>query len=266
MKNPTKNNTLTSTPLLFSGVRSFLRPFLKPLLSPLLERTDPETFSITRFIQWTAQQVCTGERVLDAGAGDCKYKKYFKHARYESTDFENVFDASVRGIHDFVCDLTSIPKENDSYDSIICTQVLEHVPDPQLVLNEFHRILKPGGKLFLTCPQGWGLHGEPYNFFNFAKYGLENLFKQSGFSIVFIRARGGIFWYGGEIIKILPAYLLNQYCDKDGFCNKLFRVVFSPLIFIFFRFIPLVLFYVDRIDVKRGWTLGYSCYCIKEGI
>jgi len=64
-------------------------------------------------------------------------------------------------MHNFICSLDNIPKPNNSYGVIINTQVLEHVAEPQKVITEFYRILKPKGKLFLTAPQGWGIHGEP---------------------------------------------------------------------------------------------------------
>lgn len=245
-----------------------IKSFLKRFLRPISLRTDPEAFSITQFVQWAAKQMHSQERVLDAGAGACRYKKYFAHARYESADFEDVFDKSAKDTHDFVCDLSAIPKEDGSYDAILCTQVLEHVNNPQQVIHEFFRILKPGGKLFLTAPQGWGLHGEPYHFFNFTKYGLEYLFRQSGFEVGFIRARGGIFWYLAKIIKILPAYLLDQYCDESrkSLGCKVLRAILFPVIFTFWRLIPLLLFYFDRYDKRQAWTLGYACYCIKKEV
>ena len=243
-----------------------IKVLLKRILLPIIIRTDPEAFGITQFIEFASREVKPSDKVLDAGAGSCRYKKYFSHAQYETTDFENVFDKSAAALHDFICDLHSIPKPNNFYDVIICTQVLEHVEYPQKVINEFYRILKPGGKLFLTVPQGYGLHGEPYNFYNFAKFGLESLFKNAGFDIQFIKARGGIFWYLGKIIKILPAYFHKQYfVKKDSSLIKIFlRILFLPFSFICAFLIPFVLFYLDKLDRKQAWTLGYACYCLKS--
>ncbi len=147
------------------------------------KRADAETFGIIKFIEFAAKKVKQSDKVLDAGAGSHPYKKYFSHAKYESTDMS--CDSSDNK-HDFICSLDKIPRPDSFYDVIINTQVLEHVEYPQKVINEFYRLLKPGGQLFLTAPQGWGLHEEPYHFFNFTKYGLESLFKHAGFKVIFI--------------------------------------------------------------------------------
>ena len=65
---------------------------------------------------------------------------------------------------DYVCDITDIPVSDDSFDVIICTEVLEHVPEPIKVIKEFSRILRKNGKMFITAPLGCGIHQEPYIF------------------------------------------------------------------------------------------------------
>lgn len=230
-------------------------------------RTDAEMFGIVKFMEFASGKVKPTDRVLDAGAGSCPYKKYFSHAKYESTDFADVFDKSSKNKHNFICSLDSIPKPDNSYDIIINTQVLEHVEYPHKVINEFYRILKPGGKLFLTAPQGWGIHGAPYNFFNFTKYGLESLFKNAGFKIMFIKPRGGIFWYLGFRSKTLPSYIFYQYAFRKrpllGFIFLPFYLIVKP---INEYLIPLIFFYLDGLDRAKDYTLGYACYCMKNSI
>ncbi len=207
-----------------------------------------------------------GALLLDAGAGDCKYKKYFSHTRYESTDFGDIFDKSARGMHTFVCNLAAIPGPDRIYDAILCTQVLEHIPEPKAVLMELHRILKPSGQLFLTVPQGYGVHGAPYNFFNFTNFGIEYLLKQVGFEVEFIRPRGGIFWLLAKMVHLLPSYLARQSILTAGTSTRVIwsTILFIPKIICEF-FVPLLLFPLDRFDHKKSWTLGYACYCCKAG-
>ncbi|MDP1728702.1 MAG: class I SAM-dependent methyltransferase [archaeon] len=221
-------------------------------------RSDAETFSIVNFIKFASKQVKSSDKVLDAGAGSCPYKRYFSHAKYESTDFGDIFDKSSKNKHNFICNLDKIPRPNNTYDVILNTQVLEHVEYPQKVINEFYRILKPQGKLFLTAPQGWGIHDEPYHFFNFTKYGLKLLFKNAGFDIVFIKPRGGIFWYLGFRIRTLPSYIYSQYQKWWLLPIYLFSLPICNYL------IPLLFFHLDKLDKKRSYTLGYACYCKKK--
>jgi SAM-dependent methyltransferase len=222
-----------------------------------------------KFLEFASEKVEPSDKVLDAGAGTCQFKKYFSHAHYESTDFENIFDKDSKHLHHFLCSLDNIPKPENYYHAIINIQVLEHIENPQKAVKEFYRILKPGGKLFLTAPQGWRVHGEPYHFFNFTNFGLESLFKNAGFKVIFIKPRGGMFWYLGYLIRSFPNYIMFQYSFQD---SRYFSVPTAFLLFPFYIiakplceiFIPLIFFYLDRLDKKQAFTLGYSCYCIKE--
>lgn len=247
--------------------------YLKLFLHLVRERTDAENFGIAKFMEFAAAEIKPSDYTLDAGAGSRPYKQFFSHTKYESTDFADIFNKSFKDSHDFICDLCNIPKPDNSYDAIICTQVLEHIEEPQRALNEFFRVLKPNGKLFLTAPQGWGLHGEPYHFFNFTKWGLQSLFQKARFKIIFIKPRGGMFWYLGKRIKTLPCYIINQYLyqkNEDGsrkFKPKPIAFILYPLYLIGIPFccflIPLLFFYLDKLDKKQSYTLGYACYCVK---
>ncbi len=246
------------------------------IIRKILERTDMENYSIKNFMIWVSKQIKSGETILDAGAGERQYKKYFTHTKYESTDFSDTFYPGSTNKHTFLCDLEKIPRKNNYYDTILCTQVLEHVPNPEKVLKEFHRILKSGGKLFLTAPQSWGIHGkEPYHYFNFTKYGLEVLFKKTEFRIHFIKPRGGFPWYLGKLLTIghsmIKAYIKNKIktlIKKPYNLLVLIQIILLIPIFIislllFRLIIPIILSYIDFFDTKKNWTLGYKCYCTK---
>jgi SAM-dependent methyltransferase len=193
--------------------------------------SDIFTYCVDKFIQNSSKLIKETDRVLDAGAGDCPHKKYFIASKYESTDING-------SNHTFLCNIENIPVSDETYDVIINTQVLEHVENPQKAIHEFYRILRPGGKLFLTAPQGWKLHGEPNNFFYFTKYGLHLLFRNAGFSVIYIESQGGVFWYISEIIRTLPLPIIKS-------------------------FIQLFLFHLDKFDMERKFTIGHECYCIK---
>ena len=113
-----------------------------------------------------AKELPEGSTVLDAGAGSCRYRDLFKHCYYVTQDFCSYEGPSMRyGKIDYVCDITEIPVDDNSFDAILCTEVLEHVTEPIKAIQEFARILKPRGRLFLTAPLGSGIHMPPYHFY-----------------------------------------------------------------------------------------------------
>lgn len=233
---------------------------IKPAISDLLKiSTNPDGYSIRKFIKFASQEIPANSTVLDAGAGTCQYRFFFPHVNYESCDFHAIFEKEAISLHTFICSLESIPVSDNSYDAIICTQVLEHVEHPKKALSELYRILKPGGKLFMTVPLMWQVHDAPYHYFNFTKYGLESIIKNENFEILSLQERGGYFWVLAQQLKVFP-----DFCLKSPFS---IRIIIYPIVILLtplFKYLfPLLLFYIDFLDQSKEFTLGYSCICKK---
>ena len=214
------------------------------------------------FVEKISREVEPGALVLDAGAGNQPYRKFFAHTEYESCDYLPVLSEIHKSGHvpqTFYCDLEEIPKADNTYDVIICNQVLEHVKRPETVICELFRVLKPGGGLFLTAPQCYGIHMAPYNYFNFQSYGLHFLFEQCGFSIVFIEPLGGIFWLLGKVIQKSYDSLIER--TRPSF--KLALLPFHVFIRLIIAGMSFVFYNIDKFDKEKKWTLGYGCYCVK---
>jgi SAM-dependent methyltransferase len=158
--------------------------------------------------QWLKEKLShipRGLKVLDAGAGELRNRPLCSHLSYVSQDFgqyEGVGDG--KGLQtgswntscvDLVCDITSIPEPNAAFDAILCTEVLEHVPEPTRALDEFSRLLKPGGRLILTAPFASIVHFAPYHYCSgFSRYWYEYQFPQRGFRIEERVSNGD--WFG----------------------------------------------------------------------
>ena len=98
--------------------------------------------------------------LLDVGCGRQPYRNYFSHmTKITACDHDG-----ARGAVDFTCPAHAIPVPAASFDAILSTEVLEHVPDPLAVWREFHRVLRPGGRVLLTVPMYWPSHEVPYDF------------------------------------------------------------------------------------------------------
>lgn len=102
-----------------------------------------------------------------------------------------------------------IPVEDASFDSALCSAVLEHLEEPERALRECHRVLKSGGVAVYTVPFIWHLHEEPRDFYRFSKYGLRYLFEKTGFEILEIAALSG-FWVTFGQLFVYNLYRLNR--------------------------------------------------------
>lgn len=159
------------------------------------------------WLQRTLAALPAGTRLLDAGAGELKNRQYCLHLDYVSQDFcqyqGSEQGAPAEGLQltrwdttriDLVSDIAAIPAPEASFDAILCSEVLEHVPEPTHALDEFTRLLKPGGKLILTAPFGSNVHMAPYHFCSgFSKYWYEHHLTLRGFEINELTPNGD--WY-----------------------------------------------------------------------
>ena len=153
-----------------------------------------EPFMRDAWVKAQAALLPKGSWVLDAGAGASKYRPYFSHCRYETQDFCQYQGDLVKYTQpiSYICEITTIPLPDRSLDAIVCTEVIEHVIDPMAAVKEFARLLKPGGRLFLSAPLLSGLHMEPYHFYGgFTHYWYRHWLPQVGFSVDEIQAVGG---------------------------------------------------------------------------
>lgn len=127
-------------------------------------------------------------RTLDIGAGERnRYGDLFLTTEYVTMDIAEGPNVSIVG------SIERIPSPDESYDSIVCTQVLEHVPHPWVAVREMYRVLKPGGHALITAPQFNELHEEPHDYFRYTPFGLESLLREAGFEIAEKMQRGGYF-------------------------------------------------------------------------
>ncbi len=133
---------------------------LKPRRETVVGRSNES--SRVAWIERTLAKLPAGARILDAGAGERPFRRFCSHLNYVSQDFAG-YDGQGDGAGlqtstwnqeglDFVCDITAVPQPDASFDAVLCTEVLEHVPDPVAALRELSRLVRVGGHLVLTAP------------------------------------------------------------------------------------------------------------------
>jgi SAM-dependent methyltransferase len=137
-------------------------------------------------------------KLLDAGCGTIPFRRYYRDlvTEYHTLDIEK----KIPDV-DFVADLQHMDiLQTASYTTVLCVEVLEHVPRPWQALAEIHRILKPAGKCILSVPYLSRLHEEPFDFFRYTRYGLQFLLEHAGFRVLEIVPTGSLFSFLGHQI------------------------------------------------------------------
>jgi SAM-dependent methyltransferase len=214
-----------------------------------------------------AKAIPAGSLVLDVGAGTGRYRKLFAHCDYKSQDLSAYRgtdsglqkDSWLYGPLDYVCDAASIAVPDGTFDAVVCTEVLEHVPEPILVIREISRILRPGGRLILTAPLGSGLHQQPYHFYGgFTPHFYRKFLPESGLSIVNIQLNGGFFRHllqelfrAGHILRAFHGGIIR---------TSLFKVLSYLLCVI----VPIWLSALDEEIFVEEFTVGYHVEATKD--
>ncbi len=185
-------------------------------------------------VQWieaALKKIPAGSKILDAGAGECQFKKFCSHLNYVSQDFAQYDGTGNEGLQtgtwdntqlDIVSDITSIPVEDGSFDAVMCTEVLEHVPDPVAALKELNRVLKHGGFLLITAPFASLTHFAPYHFATgLSRYFYELHLGILGYDFLDLQQNGNYFDFVAQEVRRVKR-VSKQYSRGYNFFDKMF--------------------------------------------
>lgn len=188
--------------------------------------------------------------LYDFGCGESPYKNYFLTSAdtYTSVDWAG-------SLHDTEADIVSdlnkpIPVESHTADTIVSLSVLEHLCEPQNMLNEAFRILKPGGNLVLQVPWQWLIHEAPNDYFRYTPYGLEYLCEKAGFTDIQVEAQSGFF---------TTLFLKFNYFSRRLVRGpKLFRLLAFTVLIPIWYMNQLIAPILDKLD--GNWALETTGY------
>ncbi len=141
-------------------------------------------------------------------------------------------DYDVRAKVDIRCDGQNLPFRDNLFDTIICIDVIEHVPNPQQMIKELVRVLKPGGILILSTPFFFYMHESPNDYTRFSKFGLINLIENNKMSVIDLKPTGGIISTLGILVTASIVHIFYKFkylCNILLFVNKYFQKILEPL-------------------------------------
>ncbi|MEY4575711.1 MAG: hypothetical protein RL701_414 [Pseudomonadota bacterium] len=169
------------------------RPHLPSWRQPLYLHLRPLWLALQRTLA-----SCEG-RVLDIGCGLQPYRQFLNASRTEYVGLDREGPLSQPTV---VGSAEDLPFDDQSFDVVISTQVLEHVQEPRVALHEAVRVLRPGGRLLLTVPGVWPTHEAPHDYWRFTRHGLLHLLETEGIACGELMALGGLWATAGQMVNL----------------------------------------------------------------
>lgn len=179
--------------------------------------------------------------LLDFGCGSKPYKNLFQNVdSYIGIDYKMEGREDKQNEVDVYYDGKNIPFKNNHFDSLLCTEVLEHVFNIDEVLKEFNRVLKINGKALITTPFMWEEHEMPYDFARYTTPALIHLYKENGFKIIENKKTG-------NYIEIISQFNLN-YIKNILPKNEEIRFIFLFPFILFFNLFGMIFSFILPTD------------------
>ena len=197
--------------------------FIYNLMNPSFAKTNAKT---------VVNDIPVGKVILNLGSGATSIRPDVINIDFYP--FENV---------NFVADIADLPFEDKVADVVISECVLEHTPDPEKVVSEIYRVLKPKGLVYLVVPFVFSFHSSPYDFYRWSKMGLEEQFKD------FRKIDSGIHFGSGNALNwILAEYFATLFSFGFNMLHQIFYIFFMIL------FVPLgyLDFFLNKIKTSEN--------------
>jgi len=165
------------------------------------------------------KKYATDKKILDVGSGGSSYERFFPNRLSVDIDPERK--------PDIVADAQNLPFQNEEFDFVLCTEMLEHTENPFAVEKELHRVLKVGGTLLLTTRFVYPLHDTPHDYWRFTKYGLLKIFRE--WELVEIIAETSSFSTIAALLQRIQFQSILKANKLSKLLMQLFIVLFDNL-------------------------------------
>jgi SAM-dependent methyltransferase len=192
-------------------------------------------------------------RLIDIGCGLKPYEQLASPFVSEHVGVDE--DRSRHGTSrvDLTGSAYAIPAPDESFDSALCSAVLEHLEEPEQALRECFRVLRPGAHAIITVPLMWHLHEEPRDFFRYTRHGLNHLLVKAGFEVVEMVPLSGFWVSFGQMLT----YMLRR--RNHGIVRR------TGILTLAGSAIQLASLGLDKVDRAEQWTWAYLAVAKKPG-
>jgi len=167
-------------------------------------------------------------KLLDVGCGKLAYKEHIINnssiTDYVGLEIESSLNYKGINTPDKFWDGINMPFKDNSFDTIIAMEVLEHCPDINIILSEINRVLTPGGVFYFTVPFLWNLHEVPNDEYRYTPFSLERHLRYNNFSNIQIKAQGG---WNAALAQMMGLWARRSLFGRR---KKIISFIFKPII------------------------------------
>lgn len=197
--------------------------------------------------------------LLDIGCGRMPYKARLLPKVKKYIGLDNPMTAKLyhgENKPDIFADATNIPLKNNSLDTVLSLQVLEHLPNPQKSIFEIRRLLKKDGIVILSTVQYYPLHDEPFDFFRYTKYGLKKLLNEQNLKVVHLKEEGNIFVLIGQSFNVYLMLILKNLIKTPS--GKIMAFLILPIFLLATTIINFVIYPLSFLDQKSKFRIIHT--------
>jgi SAM-dependent methyltransferase len=187
-------------------------------------------------------------RVLDIGCGRQPYRGLVEAAGGAYVGLDLPRPGTVADLYGSALDL---PFPAGSFEAVLCTEVLEHLPVPQRCLTEVARVLTAGGHLVMTTPWLWGPHEVPHDYFRYTEHGLRHLAESAGLKVLAVQKTCGIAAALGQRLSAGVHHRLGKGWAAQVVLGRVYAAIHA------------LSDWFDRKAARRGEPLGYVLVATK---
>lgn len=163
-------------------------------------------------------------KLLDFGCGRKPYRKMFQVTEYTGVDIADSGHEHTYSDVDVYYDGRSLPFENETFDALFCSEVLEHVFNPDEVLPEINRVLKKKARVLITVPFCWNEHEIPFDYARYSSFGIKHLLEKHGFRVLKL-TKSGNFARVNMQLWALYFFELFRGLGKTGYMFSLLFII-----------------------------------------
>ena len=176
-------------------------------------------------------------KLLDFGCGRKPFENLFTVAEYIGLDMEQTGHDHRNSKVDVYYDGKNIPFPDETFDALFCSEVLEHVFNPDEILQEINRVLKKGAPALITVPFCWNEHEVPYDYARYSSFGITHLLQKNGFRVIELKKTGNFV----RVIAQLQTLYIFECFSKWGKIGYALSLLFiAPANILGSIFIPLL--------------------------